>query len=805
VARGAFAEPAVRIITYQVRLYGTVCTIRMALYDMHTVPYSVCTAVRCCAWRLAAGCAADRGAADRGAVYGTVCTIRMALYDMHMHGGCTLLRMATGWRLGCTAAVPGSCNFLVELLQQNNTCEKRPPKLHPFPPADTKQRLRTTAEQMAAKPIRRQLHSSRMLVDNRTRSEDVSSTQSTRSAAGRRLQRFQSEDNANSSRGAASSLTPRRKALLGVDLVSTSSRVVVPGALASVDPTPPLGPPPESWVNKQLNGSRASPRSVSRVVTVAVSAGDRRFGGKAEQKLTLEEKLNRYQDNRTQLETLQAGLSKAAAATKKVQHVVKSGKLKVAARQWVLEGEQTPLYGCTPQQIERARKALLVKPVSRNPKQVEDIVNWTMSVDLFYGMSMQARKTLCQAAECETFEDGAPVLCVGDALGGIVIIFDGACVIYIDASGKSAGQKGTSTSQMILVQHQKDRKAQKAQKAALKSKGAVNRHSRIKQAAAAAGPTTTAHTRNDGGNGPPTSSDFLRRRRAGLSNDSYLPPVQMRFGSGDSFGVQRAFHNLSIDEVRKSGYKTVSHMVQAIEGRAVVMRIIQPAHLLYFKDAYQSSQDAKVKFLKTAQALRECPEDSIVKMASMSRRQWFKAGLNIAREGTEADAVYFCMRGKVKVVKNAGDPNELVLNVLGQGACFGDWGVANGERRGASIVAVTDTEFLVVNAFNFKAALGPTLLQKMSKQGKEVAKMGAQAASDGITGGVKRNIGDAIRLKIIADQSSVANVKLLTRKQQRNAAKEMIREHTRQAMHAEKRERQFAARRFAETAAANRH
>jgi hypothetical protein len=53
VARGAFAEPAVRIITYQVRLYGTVCTIRMALYDMHTVPYSVCTAVRCCAWRLA--------------------------------------------------------------------------------------------------------------------------------------------------------------------------------------------------------------------------------------------------------------------------------------------------------------------------------------------------------------------------------------------------------------------------------------------------------------------------------------------------------------------------------------------------------------------------------------------------------------------------------------------------------------------------------------------------------------------------------------------------------------------------------
>eukprot|EP01047_Picozoa_sp_COSAG01_P009206 COSAG01_NODE_374_length_17957_cov_51.701590_11_plen_660_part_00 len=643
-------------------------------------------------------------------------------------------------------------------------------------------------------------HSSRLLRDNRTRSEDpAASIQSARSAAGR-LSRFQSVDEANRDRDdSALRLTPRQKALLGVDELSMSRRgAPTPEALASAGFSPPPGSSPTAWAGgKQLGGGSTTPRSGSSGAP-AGSGGDSRFGGTAGPELTLAEKLNRYQDNRVQLERLQVGLSKAAAATKKLQHVVKSGKLKAAARQWTMEEEQTSLYGCTLDQIERARKALMVKSDSRNQKQVEHIVKWTMNVDLFYGMSMLARKTLCKAAECEIFEEGAPVLRIGDALGGIVIVFDGVCAIYVDVSGKSAGKKGTSTSQMIMAKHTKDRQALKAQKAAsLKSnRGGLSRHSRMKQAAAAAGPTTTANTSNGGGSPPPPSSDVLRRRRAGLSNDSYLPPVQMHFGSGDSFGVQRAFHNLSIDEVRKSGYKTVSHTVQAIKGRAVVMRIVQPEHLLIFKDAYQSSHDAKVKFLKTVQALRQLTEDNIIKMASMARRHWFPAGKKIASEGTEADAVYFCMRGQVKVVKNAGELNELVLNVLGEGACFGDWGVANGERRGASMVAVTNTEFLVVNAFNFKAALGPKLLRKMSNQGREVAKMGAAAASTGITGGVKRNIGDAIRLKIIADQSDVTSFKLLSRKQGRNAAREMIRVHARQVSEAEKREDQKFLERF---------
>jgi|EP01047_Picozoa_sp_COSAG01_P037101 CRP-like cAMP-binding protein len=54
-------------------------------------------------------------------------------------------------------------------------------------------------------------------------------------------------------------------------------------------------------------------------------------------------------------------------------------------------------------------------------------------------------------------------------------------------------------------------------------------------------------------------------------------------------------------------------------------------------------------------------------------------------------------------MKGAGSPAERVLNVMGDRACFGDWGVVNDQRRFASLKTVSDTELLVINAHNVRA------------------------------------------------------------------------------------------------------
>ena len=59
---------------------------------------------------------------------------------------------------------------------------------------------------------------------------------------------------------------------------------------------------------------------------------------------------------------------------------------------------------------------------------------------------------------------------------------------------------------------------------------------------------------------------------------------------------------------------------------------------------------------------------------------------------------------------------EKLVNVVGPGTCFGDWGVVTAAIRTASLVCVTACELLVIKGHHFNTTVDPTLLNHLRSQ-----------------------------------------------------------------------------------------
>mmetsp|Transcript_15644 Transcript_15644/g.27281 ORF Transcript_15644/g.27281 Transcript_15644/m.27281 type:complete len:806 (-) Transcript_15644:1313-3730(-) len=84
----------------------------------------------------------------------------------------------------------------------------------------------------------------------------------------------------------------------------------------------------------------------------------------------------------------------------------------------------------------------------------------------------------------------------------------------------------------------------------------------------------------------------------------------------------------------------------------------------------------------------------------------FKAGETIIKKNTKGKIFYMIRSGKVKCARagSNGDRNELIL---GEGDYFGERSLMKQEPRAADVIAVTDTDCLVLDRESFNALLGP--------------------------------------------------------------------------------------------------
>ncbi len=121
----------------------------------------------------------------------------------------------------------------------------------------------------------------------------------------------------------------------------------------------------------------------------------------------------------------------------------------------------------------------------------------------------------------------------------------------------------------------------------------------------------------------------------------------------------------------------------------------------------QTTSNAGIlQFLRSLPMLEGVSQSSLVTLARVSRLKLAPKGTFIFFQSDPADAVYLLWRGAVAIRLENPDGQELVINEMGPGDCFGELGLLTGQPRSASAEAIVDSAVLLVPGAAFQSVLG---------------------------------------------------------------------------------------------------
>ena len=98
-------------------------------------------------------------------------------------------------------------------------------------------------------------------------------------------------------------------------------------------------------------------------------------------------------------------------------------------------------------------------------------------------------------------------------------------------------------------------------------------------------------------------------------------------------------------------------------------------------------------------------EGDMSELLKLSRRKRFSAGEVIIKEGDIGEEMYIVMKGGVEIRKKtrANDDYTVVLLNAEQNVFFGELAMIDDDKRSATVIASSDSEFLVINKRDFIA------------------------------------------------------------------------------------------------------
>lgn len=92
-------------------------------------------------------------------------------------------------------------------------------------------------------------------------------------------------------------------------------------------------------------------------------------------------------------------------------------------------------------------------------------------------------------------------------------------------------------------------------------------------------------------------------------------------------------------------------------------------------------------------------------LLALSRPVFVKARAEVCRKGEPGDALYVVVSGKLKVAVLSEDGREAILAILEDSETFGEMSLLDERPRSASVIAVQDSELLVIQRQDFIAYL----------------------------------------------------------------------------------------------------
>jgi CRP-like cAMP-binding protein len=107
--------------------------------------------------------------------------------------------------------------------------------------------------------------------------------------------------------------------------------------------------------------------------------------------------------------------------------------------------------------------------------------------------------------------------------------------------------------------------------------------------------------------------------------------------------------------------------------------------------------------LKQVPLFRSLRAEDSRHLAALLRLQTLRKGDVLFRKGEEGNSLYMIIAGKIKVVRQSRDGDEMILAVLAAGDFCGEMALLDGLSRSADAVAVEETQLYGLNRKDFLA------------------------------------------------------------------------------------------------------
>src|SRR5216684_7488172 len=112
------------------------------------------------------------------------------------------------------------------------------------------------------------------------------------------------------------------------------------------------------------------------------------------------------------------------------------------------------------------------------------------------------------------------------------------------------------------------------------------------------------------------------------------------------------------------------------------------------------------RLLSQVPLFAELATDRIHELAQIVRRRTYHRGETIFHKGDPGNGLYILTGGQVKIVLPSETGEEAVLAMLEPGEFFGELALFDGQPRSATVVAVQNTEVLVLHRDDFMSFVG---------------------------------------------------------------------------------------------------
>jgi CRP-like cAMP-binding protein len=105
--------------------------------------------------------------------------------------------------------------------------------------------------------------------------------------------------------------------------------------------------------------------------------------------------------------------------------------------------------------------------------------------------------------------------------------------------------------------------------------------------------------------------------------------------------------------------------------------------------------------LKTIPIFSELHEEELAKISELLYSKSFKRNNIIVLEEEFGDTLFILQSGSVKITRVSDEGREVILAILSEGDFFGEMSIFDGESRSANVIALEDSEVLMLKRSDF--------------------------------------------------------------------------------------------------------